>query len=706
MACSNDSKYSKPLPWIGLYVAAASLACALAMAIDGLLRLRKRKLWFPCKYFSLNATSLALIAIATKLPVDLNTNMPRWEDQLTKLTSTIFLCTDMGNFLPSLGELSDEEMISNIVALGMSVITVIVNVGIQMGTGVIFVFWPEHAIILFFMLVLLVILSSSALTISTTKQLLEKQYNKKYDLVRGESDEGENFTVTELRENVNKYWMMAHTCSPQYVLGRSALCCASGAFCLLSALVLVEAVLRAQLSGRMGFCDGNSDYEWSTMLIFASQVIAIAVGTIVPASRWFSSMSFSGSRAQGRHNQTDLRVEKYWVQRLVEWKESPLPFQITSRRFRRMAYSLRSQILNLCIQIQKAVVITSKLIRLASTLSMFLVSKFIFKTCKRLLLKDRLRTMSMSSSNLSIGDFVLHLEGEEGLVHLIMKKGYEATKQWVNLGRKHQPTHLLELLQKCTASQGFRGIGEFDSEHVQSIVSEEPSNCWSLPLVTLVSIAVSLPGTDPDTIDRLLKGVYEGLRYVKLIEKNLDTKGLTNMRDAAHIFWQGVDLHDQWFDYDLHKSRLEEQNPKEVLEKLAAISKKCVLEFMTKGGCEQNPLEWPVKALAANSMYRISQTTLMKHKNRTEKVEELFQWLCTTIADIFGACLTNLRRVIPMECFCNTIEVREAKVREAAYLLGETEKMLEIIGQDKFSGLDTESMADIDKWHLSKQNNA
>ncbi|KAG9441845.1 hypothetical protein H6P81_017699 [Aristolochia fimbriata] len=164
-----------------------------------------------------------------------------------------------------------------------------------------------------------------------------------------------------------------------------------------------------------------------------------------------------------------------------------------------------------------------------------------------------------------------------------MKKGYEATKQWIYLGRKHQPTHFLELLQKCTSSQGFRGVGEFDSEQVQSIVSEEPSNCWSLPLVTL---------------------------------KNLDIKVLINMRNVAHNVWHGVELHYRWFDYDLHKCRLQKQNAKEVIETLADISKKRV-------GAHDS----------------------------------------------------------------STIEVIEANVREAAYLIAETEKMLEIIAQDKFSGL-------------------
>ncbi|KAL7618169.1 uncharacterized protein LOC111911588 isoform X1 [Lactuca sativa] len=63
------------MPWVGLYVFLASLVCTLAMAADAFQGFRQRKLWFPCRFFTINAASLTLIAIAMKLPVDLNTDM-------------------------------------------------------------------------------------------------------------------------------------------------------------------------------------------------------------------------------------------------------------------------------------------------------------------------------------------------------------------------------------------------------------------------------------------------------------------------------------------------------------------------------------------------------------------------------------------------------------------------------------------------------
>uniref|UniRef100_A0A5B6YQT6 Uncharacterized protein n=1 Tax=Davidia involucrata TaxID=16924 RepID=A0A5B6YQT6_DAVIN len=166
----NDSKFSEPMPWIGIYVAAASAACAIAMAVDAIHGFRYRKFWFPCKFFSLNATTLTLIAVAIKLSVDLNTSMPHPQDQLAKLSSAVFICTVMGNSLPSLGTMENKEIFMNMVALGILVITAIVNICIQLGTGVIYVFWKEHA---FVMLLMLAIFCSSALSVPTTKRYFD-----------------------------------------------------------------------------------------------------------------------------------------------------------------------------------------------------------------------------------------------------------------------------------------------------------------------------------------------------------------------------------------------------------------------------------------------------------------------------------------------------------------------------------------------------
>ena len=240
----NDSNFNEPMPWIGIYVAAASLVCSLAMGADAFLAFRHTKFWFPCKVFSLNVTSLTIIAVATNLSVDLNTSMPRCQDQLSKLSSTVLMCTVMGNFMPSIGTTENKEVFSNVIALDILMITLMVNVCIKMGTGVIYVFWKEHAVLMFIMLVLLLILSFSALTVPTTKHYFEFKYCKTYEItVRESSNEAGIPVFKKLREDLMKYWTMAYTCCPQFVKGRSVTCTAAGALCLFSAAILVEAWL-------------------------------------------------------------------------------------------------------------------------------------------------------------------------------------------------------------------------------------------------------------------------------------------------------------------------------------------------------------------------------------------------------------------------------------------------------------------------------
>ncbi|KAJ0503464.1 hypothetical protein HanHA300_Chr11g0424521 [Helianthus annuus] len=73
---ANDSKMLSTeevmMPWVGLYVAVASLICIIAMAADVVRAMWQWKFWFPNRFFTLNAATITLIGIAMKLPVDLS----------------------------------------------------------------------------------------------------------------------------------------------------------------------------------------------------------------------------------------------------------------------------------------------------------------------------------------------------------------------------------------------------------------------------------------------------------------------------------------------------------------------------------------------------------------------------------------------------------------------------------------------------------
>ncbi|CAL9088259.1 unnamed protein product [Musa textilis] len=181
----NASAFSGPLPWVGLFAAAASSVCALAMAYDAISAFCRRRLWFPSSLFSLNATTLTLLSTASKLPLDLSSPMPSRFDQLAKLSGSALLATAAANLLLSVASFRNfASAASNLGALAIFLFTFVSNVAIQISTGVIYAFLPEHWIVLALILPLLLILSSSAVAVQTTKRLLESQFTDKLDIIK------------------------------------------------------------------------------------------------------------------------------------------------------------------------------------------------------------------------------------------------------------------------------------------------------------------------------------------------------------------------------------------------------------------------------------------------------------------------------------------------------------------------------------------
>ncbi|XP_059657517.1 uncharacterized protein LOC132304038 isoform X4 [Cornus florida] len=434
--CQQDKQHEAPMPWIGIYVAAASLVCSLAMAADVFHGFRHRKLWIPCKFFTLNAASLTLLGVAMKLPVDLSTQMPGNMDQLVKLTGTVLMSTTMVSTLMSFG--------------------------------------------------------------------------------------------------------------------------------------LYYKVLKQKL-----------------------------------------------------------------------------------------------------------------------------------RYCKPTTSNNHREPESGPGTTLDLSRYVIYLEGEEELPLQIMKNNRDATNHFIQKGKKQQPKYLKELLDQSTA---FMGVEKFDSDRVPFLNSEEPPNCWSLPVITLTSIAIALPNNENQKVNWLRRSVREGLLYVNLVEKILDAKGdLVSIKNTADIVWFGVDLFGKWLDEDLRKIALERKTSKETLERLLDISKNIVMEFKANMNGKENPLKWPMKVIAANSMYRISQTLLLDQEGSKDQMdhERLFDQLSVMVADILGACLTNMPRVITTKCFCSAIEEREKNVQHAAHLLGETEEILEILQQRELPSLNPDQAADINEWRAS-----
>ncbi|XP_023745300.1 uncharacterized protein LOC111893479 [Lactuca sativa] len=726
----QQNKFSEPMPWIGIYITLASLFCILSMVADLLYGFRNRKFWFPCKYFTLNAASLTVIAVAIKLPMDLTNLMT---DRASKLGSLSFMCTMMANLLPSLATMSSKELVSNTIALAVLVITLVVNVCIQINTGVISYYEDDG---LFFyntddagisqysmytagngfiatlyvgmLLVLLIIYACSSLAILKSKQILESKYqvaHQKALKINDDFQQPGRLTIEKLKQHVSNYWIMAGTGNPQFMIVSSATTSASGAICALSAAFHTVIMFFSIPAPRS---TSKSDYKWSLSVILITQFIGIILGTIAPLSRCFAALSFKVSLKWIVNHIKVSNVESYWTQKLYDWKQSSIPFPYSSRKCKIVIQSLKNLFLSICIGFQKTVVVICKMIRV---IPIFFVICVVYSLRCWKLLKDIFSASSVNSvqnteqpeEDNDLSGYVLQLQDDMEFAERTLKQISKSVNRLIQNAEKQQPKNLMKLL---TESRGFEGVEKFDSHHVPSLLSEEYLHCWSLPLVTLTTIAMSLPNIQKNIVDCLLSGVSEGLVYVTLVEETLNiTDDHASIQKAARTLWVEVEVYHKWLGNKLLKPTPKANTAEKILQWLRDTGKNivCDMERTDHTGVPNGNSK--CKSISANSMYRISETILCSYHENISQVsqEELFAELLSMIADILAACLTNLPQVIAMKCHTSAIEKREASVHAAAQLLGETMQIINTLQDRELPSLNPNGMAFIDKWQQASQ---
>lgn len=651
----------------------------------------------------------SLLTVALKLPVDLTTHMTEVGEKIAKFSGLVLLSTAIGNFMTAMACMDPNEILLNLSALGILVITISVNVLIHFfqsfHTWDGFVVSAEEFSAVGFMLFFMVILVSLAVFIPTAKRYVEFKYREMHNTVL-EGMEEKKLNFDGLREVVTKYWVMAETGSSQFVMARSVVCGTSGLMCLLMALTLVETHFRTHLVYKVGYGEAPSgSYKWSTNYIMIIQAAGVALGSIAPVSRWFMAARFKSSKIGCRRFKDEFRIEAYWTQQLLEWRESSLPLEIRHFRCRKVLHGAKRLLLNVAIRIQILIVLTSKLLLLIS--ASFATTTFLLFHCIK-----KLKTWAFRHSNETrkaglravmeqeLSQYVLLLEGEPELPQKTLENICSEVDKLIHKGKKQQPKNLIKLLQK---SVSFNGVREFDSNEVPSLHSQEPPHSWSLAVVALTSVAIALPNISNHKAILLLTAVSEGLSFVKNIETIFDTKGeFLYLRKAADVTWVEVELYQTWQDKVLKETSLGDRTHKETLLELSVKAEEAVLDFKNSSidSRMENPKNWPAKIIAANAMYRITQTILLAHSEH-QTDEFLFEKLSVIISDILAACLTKLSRVISMKCHNDANKEREENVSQAAILLGESEQILEILQHHQSQGLDPDKSAYIEEWRAS-----
>ncbi|KAD3641922.1 hypothetical protein E3N88_31146 [Mikania micrantha] len=709
----TSDAFDKPMVWIGIYIAIASLFCIFAMAADLWHGFRHKKFWFPCKYFTLNAASITVIAVTMKLPVDLTSGSADFVDQGAKLGSLGFMCTMMANLMPSLASMDNKTLLANVIGMCVLVITIIANICIQVYTGAV---WhlsaPERNYYLYgfdfvmiayiymaLILLLLMIMISSSLTIPASKEILESKYRKK----KAFSDQQIQMSVVEkLNQHVRRYWVMAETGSPQFVTTSNPLSTASGVICVIviamNSFMLTFFRLGVKIFGL------DSPYELSTLAILATQSIGILVGAIAPVSRCFWVFRFKFTTKLNMNHFNVFKVDKYWTQKLNEWKQSPMvSFLSNNRRSRSLILCSKYTALSLCIAFQRVIIISCKVIWLiVITVPLSIVN---FLNClKSLKAKWFDPTIASNTDNIDedLSNYVVQMNNDMELAEKTLKRIAKSMSYFTLKAEKEQNNSLLELLEKST---GFEGVYIFDTDLVQPLLRDEIVNSWSLLIITLACIAIALPNIRKDEVESLVRSVVEGLSFTHLVEESLNNeRGLVNIRKTTLILWHEFEYNCKWLDHPLANDVFKGKTATEIIKWFSDKAKEIVTDSKERESTDGELAEnLPHTLIAANLMYRITQTILVRYQNNIQlpiTKKQLFAHLSGMIADIFCACFTNIPRVITMRCQESVIEKREASVKVAAMLLGKTRKIIETLEARDIPNMDDEKKAYIDEWRL------
>ncbi|XP_022895128.1 uncharacterized protein LOC111409320 isoform X2 [Olea europaea var. sylvestris] len=698
----------------------------VSLFIDAVISVRHRKLWFPCRFSSLNAASLTVLAVAVKLSMDLTTPMKGVYDQAAKITSTAFLCVSTTHFMPSLGSMSDRDIIVNLTALGILIVTLTVNVIIQAFTRVIED--VKQVVIVCMNIYAFIVLISSALTVFTSKRYLERKYKELQTRILAAELQGDQIMDFEkLKLCVKKYWVMTETGNPQFVMVRSE-----------ASVVLFMICVLTYISERGILYGGRptaSDYKWSVYFVYWTQYVGMILCTVMSLGRLLVALIHTVRNI--RHCticSISLEIKNYRIKRLVEWKRRLPPLYGRGQKHRKIIYHIRNLLINICIGSQIVIVILNKFLlpisiggiiflfdwNAASSATLIIplaIAIVLFFGILRMriirclvMVKFFFSRQSEASANPNeaehavgyeqdLRNFVLHLESEainDGYLTFINT----SINSSVKMGAKHQPRYLTELMENSTS---FEGVSKFESDQVSPIICIEPLNCWSLAVATLTSITIALPNVQNEKRNQLLRGVTEGFKYVRLTEKSLDVhKKLVSSTRAADFAWILVELRRKWLDMDLQKIARVSKSSKETLQNLANRSEEILKEFTSSmnGNAMESLVDLPENIIIANSMYKISNSLLLVHEESYHSASDtqVFERFSVIVADIFAACLTNLPQAILKKCNNSAIEEREKIIKEATHLLRETQEIMKALHKREIPNLSLNQSIYIDEW--------
>ncbi|XP_043700409.1 uncharacterized protein LOC122651152 [Telopea speciosissima] len=599
--CGDESLdtpfYGEPVPLIGLYIASATLVCFFSMTYDLVHGFVRKKPFIPCKLFPINSFTMTLLSVATKIPADLTTYMPRVEDQLSKLTGTALLCISLGFYMPSLGTTGPSERYGNLAALSVMVITLVVNVCIQMGTGVIYGFIIEHIIIMVCILLLLLFLWSSAIAFRSQTECRGPYLSKISEAKDNAKD------VNGLRKLLVKLHVLNYTGNPQTLLCETSHHNAFGLLCTISLAVVLQAMLRSFALKNMWLhmrlhCNGGdvSDYKWSIPVVIVSQFLTILVGTVSIIYRWISFL--------GHTHGEDVRAHQSYYSPELELeylKLNTLSFRFLNKNFSSVFLVAKNFVMDVLIHTQIVLYTCSSLF---IGLPIYTVKKFLkyiisFDNEQSDEDIDEMYTSAMRG-------FVLSFVNDDIFHPWISKMAMKDMMRWRNTYKSRDccATQLIQLISKCplasvsksecvifirkleaTGEEFLKGFVETDClGEIFKIKYDYRVSCVSVLVLTRM-LAELFPSSRAESLKHILEALNESFETIYFVDQK--TTDASSMLDearwtSAKDVWAQWENPNHWFrskiispafkKCSLKKSEESELKPQHVLEFLGYAS--------------------------------------------------------------------------------------------------------------------------------------
>ncbi|KAK9138871.1 hypothetical protein Sjap_009465 [Stephania japonica] len=437
--------------------------------------------------------------------------MPSARDQLSKLSGTVMTCICIGFMALSVVSSKESESVSNMASLSIFVVTVAVNICIQLVTGVIFSFVAEHIIIICCMFMLLAILWSDTIGFNTRKAILHEENVARFRTMP--------LVEACFIHQAKKWYISRSVKNPQLLLCCEIFSSAIGPICIMCFVVLLQATYRSIVVQNLEFCGGVSDYKWSMWILVITQLAGATIGALAISFRWLATIG---------HLDGCLTFSI-----ALEVEALNLQFSFMKRR------SLRTSIMVLSRFAFKSVLIVFViLINVPIFAFAFVLSRMLEGTVGKL--RCCAHKAREDTASLTLDSWRNVFEMEDRLSQRLIGVCVDNMSKWMNVKRDPPPyQHMVQLLSKYHLSTAPPLLNRF----FEAGFGIKKYIVTSLSMVVLAKVVPPLFPSSSVLAKSMTDALCEAFEIIYYIDKKMNVKVEdSEERQLAKLLWEGGEI--------------------------------------------------------------------------------------------------------------------------------------------------------------------